>query len=149
MTYETDPDLDADAKKFACYALFIAHWNPEITDAEFNAAWEKAKVTLVDGKSILDGNDIMQNPQGFVDILGYPLDFQEGHFPADTPLDGMYVGAEWQRRDPDGSVTTHFVGMDGRGTARENVNYDPIEGGSRTVREGFFVSYRLFKIRAV
>ena len=136
--YENDGKLDADAAKVGCYCLSIAHYHPDITDEEFDAAWEQAKA-----KGILDSSDILKAPQGFVNLLGYMLTYRDGHWPADTPLDpaNMHIVGEWHN---DNTGFTHFVVMDGKGTGKENVTYDPIEGGSRTVREGYFVSYRIF-----
>jgi hypothetical protein len=134
--YENDGNLDEDAARVACYALSIVNYDPSIDDATFNAAWEKAKA---DG--ILDPNDVMLSPQGFVDILGYPLKFRDGHFPANTKLDppNQHIIGKWVS-----GSKTHFVVMDGKGTDKDNVIYDPIRGGSLTVAEGHFDSYRIF-----
>jgi hypothetical protein len=144
MVYENDGRLDGDAAQYACYCLSVAHYKPDISDEEFNTAWEAAK-----SKKILDSGDVLERPQGFVDLLGYPLTYKDGHWAPDTPVDPatMHLVGEWQRTKDDGTVVTHFVQMDGKGTARENVFYDPIEGGSLTVKFGAFVSYRIFLIR--
>jgi hypothetical protein len=147
MIYETDPTLDADAQKYSCYALSIAHWNPDISDEEFNAAWESAKA-----RGYLDPDDVLVSPQGFVDLLEYPLKLRRdalgsSHYPLDAPLDPehTHIICEWNRGDPNGTVT-HFVVMAHGGTTAKDVTYDPIQGGSRTVREGYPVSYRLFDV---
>ena len=136
--YENDGNLDADAAQVGCYALSSAHYNPDITDDIFDAAWEKAKAT-----GVLDNTDTLVDPQGFVSILGYNLKFRDGHFPADTPLDpqNMHIIGKWVS-----GAKTHFVVMDGLGTSKDHVTYDPIKGGSLTVANGSFDSYRLFDI---
>ena len=121
------------------------HYHPDISDQEFDAVWEKAKQV-----GILDINDILHDPQGFVNLLGYALKYRDGHWPCGIVIDPAktYVIGEWQRPADDGGTVTHFVTMSGRGTDRDDVVYDPIEGGSRTVREGSCVSLRLFDLVA-
>ena len=53
----------------------------------------------------------------------------------------MHIVAKWFNIN---NGRSHFVQMDGKGIGKENVAYDPIEGGSLTVREGRFDSYRIF-----
>lgn len=136
MIHENDGNLDPDAAQVACYCLSIAHFNPDIGDASFNYVWEDAK-----RRGILDKDLILVDPQGFVNLLGYPLKFRDGHFPADTPLDppSQHIIGKWVS-----GSKTHFVVMDGAGTDKDNVTYDPIEGGSLTVAQGHFDSYRIF-----
>jgi hypothetical protein len=138
MMYETDANLEPELQKIGCYAESIAIYNPEITDSEMNAFWDKAKML-----GYIDSSLDLVNPQGFVDILGYPLKFRDGHSPGDTPVNPatMHLVAEWFNP---ATNFHHFVVMDGRGLLPGNVKYDPIQGGSRTVREGYFVSYRIF-----
>ena len=136
MVWENDGKLDADAAQVGCYGLAIAHFDPTITDDQFDLAWDMAKV-----RGFLDSSDTLVNPQGFVNILGYALTFRDGHFPADTPLDPakMHIIGKWVSGDK-----THFVVHANGGTSKEDVTYDPIEGGSLTVKEGTFDSFRIF-----
>ena len=136
MMYETDSGLDQDLQQIGCYAESIAIFNPDITDQEMNEAWEKAKAA-----GYVNSSGDLIDPQGLVNILGYPLKFRDGHFPADTPLDppNQHIIGKWVS-----GSKTHFVVMDGAGTDKDNVTYDPIEGGSLTVAQGHFDSYRIF-----
>ena len=136
MMYETDSGLDQDLQQIGCYAESIAIFNPDITDQEMNEAWEKAKAA-----GYVNSSGDLIDPQGLVNILGYPLKFRDGHFPADTPLDppNQHIIGKWVS-----GSKTHFVVMDGSGTDKDNVTYDPIEGGSLTVAQGHFDSYRIF-----
>ena len=136
MMYETDSGLDQDLQQIGCYAESIAIFNPDITDQEMNEAWEKAKAA-----GYVNSSADLIDPQGLVNILGYPLKFRDGHFPADTPLDppNQHIIGKWVS-----GSKTHFVVMDGAGTDKDNVTYDPIEGGSLTVAQGHFDSYRIF-----
>lgn len=138
MIYETDNSLDADARSFACYCLCIAHYDPQISDDAFNYVWRFAK-----SKGIIDSDDVLQSPQGFVNILGYPLKFRDGHWPLDTKVDPKltHIIAGWHN---DNNGFTHFVVHAEGIITREGVTYDPIQGGSKTVREGRPVSLRLF-----
>ena len=136
MMYETDSGLDQDLQQIGCYAESIAIFNPDITDQEMNEAWEKAKAA-----GYVNSSGDLIEPQGLVNILGYPLKFRDGHFPPDTPLDppNQHIIGKWVS-----GSKTHFVVMDGAGTDKDNVTYDPIEGGSLTVAQGHFDSYRIF-----
>ena len=143
MIYETDSSLDSDLQKIGCYALSIAHYRPEITSEEMNDAWGKAKIC-----HYVDDDGTLTDPQSFVNILGYPLKIRldkngSSHYPKDKPVDPKesWIIGEWHN---DATNFTHFVCMDGLGTDKSHVTYDPIQGGSRTVREGYLVSYRLF-----
>ena len=138
MMYETDSELDLDLQHVGCYAESIAIYNPNITDEEMNAAWEDAK-----SRGYVNSSGDLIDPQGLVNILGYPLKFRDGHFPPDTPVDPdtMHIIGEWFNQN---NGRTHFVQMDGKGTDKDNVIYDPIRGGSLTVAEGRFDSYRIF-----
>ena len=138
MMYETDSGLDQDLQQIGCYAESIAIFNPDITDQEMNEAWEKAKAA-----GYVNSSGDLIDPQGLVNILGYPLKFRDGHFPPDTPVDPdtMHIVAKWFNIN---NGRSHFVVMDGKGIEKENVAYDPIQGGSLTVKEGRFDSYRLF-----
>ena len=138
IIYEDDGKLDSDAQAYACYCLSIAHFHPDISDEEFDAAWETAK-----GKGILDSTDTLVDPQGFVNLLGYMLKFRDGHWPLGLVVDPSkaHIIAEWHN---DSTGFTHFVVHADGIITREGVTYDPIQGGSRTVREGYPVSLRIF-----
>ena len=143
MIYENDGKLDPDLAAIGCYAECIAIYHPDITDDEMNAAWEKAKQV-----HYVDDDGTLNNPQGFVNILGYPLNLRldsngSSHYPLDTPLDPetMHIIAQWHN---DATGFTHFVVHATGNISRAGVTYDPIQGGSRTVREGVPVSLRIF-----
>ena len=135
MVYETDDALDSDLRRYGCAFLSLAHYNPDFTDAQVNAIKADALA-----KGIIDLEDSVQEWQRLVDLFGFPLKFRAppatGHFPPETKLDVVaYVIGEWYN-----VFVSHFVVMD----INNNVIYDPIEGGSNTVKMGHLVSYRLF-----
>ena len=141
--YENDGKVRPEAGRVGCYCLSIAHFHPDIDDGTFNAAWDSA----ID-RGYIDSDENLVNPQGFVDILGYMLKLRvdergRSHYPLDTPIDPerVHLVAEWHNKN---TGFTHFVVMDGKGITKDHVSYDPIQGGSRTVREGYPVSYRIF-----
>ena len=138
MVYETDPKLDPDLQKFGCAVESLAVYNPDITDDELNAF-----ARVAHSKGIIDSDDVIDDWQGLANLFGYPLKYREAHYPPDTQVDPkeMYLIGEWH--NPNNGFT-HFVVMDGKGIDKSNVSYDPIQGGSKTVREGSFVSYRIF-----
>jgi hypothetical protein len=78
-----------------------------------------------------------------VNLLGYMLKFRPGHWPIGLVVDPdkAHIIAEWHN---DNTGVTHFVVHAEGVITREGVTYDPIEGGSRTVREGYPVSLRIF-----
>jgi hypothetical protein len=136
MVYETDPSLDEDLREWGCGIEALAHFNPNMSDEELNAVAE-----IAHSRNIIDAQDTVLDWQALVDLFGFPLKYRNEHSPADTIVDPdtMWPVAEWKL-----DAMTHFVVMDGKGVSRDNVSYDPIEGGSKTVREGAFDSYRLF-----
>jgi hypothetical protein len=145
MIYETDDALEPELQKVGCYAESIAMYNPNITDDQMNKAWDNAKLL-----KYVDSDLNLVNPQGLINILGYPLTLRidaddNSHFPGTTPVDPktMHLIGEWH--NPNNGFT-HFVVMDGKGLNKQNVKYDPIQGGSKTVTEGNFVSYRIFDV---
>ena len=138
MVYETDSKLDPDLQKFGCAVESLAVYNPDITDDELNAF-----VRVAHSKGIINADDEKGNCQELVVLFEYPLKYREAHYSPDSLLDydKMYLIGEWH--NPNNGFT-HFVVMDGKGIEKGNVSYDPIQGGSETVREGSFVSYRIF-----
>ena len=138
MIYEQDGGLLPDLQRIGCYAECIAVYDPAVTAREMDIAWRAGKMLR-----FVAADGTLVSAQGLVDIFGYPLKYRVGHLPATTPLipARMWIIGEWYNP---ATKFTHFVVMDGLGTDRLNVKYDPIKDGSRTVREGSFVSYRLF-----
>jgi hypothetical protein len=138
MIYENDGNLDSDAAKYGCYCLAIAHFDPSIDDTKFDKAWSEAKAL-----GILDKDSVLLDPQGFVGLLGYSLKYRSGHWPLGLVVDPTkaHIIAEWHN---DSTGFTHFVVHAEGVITREGVTYDPIQGGSRTVREGYPVSLRIF-----
>ena len=149
MIHETDPGLDKEPGSVGCYVESIGAFDLEFTDDVVNRVWREGKA-----QGYISSALIVVNPQGIVDLYGYPLRFLDGHFPADYSFNptAMHVIGEWHNAS---TGFTHFVVMDGKGSSRENVIYDPIpvhydaaglaHPGSKTVAEGVFVSYRLFE----
>jgi hypothetical protein len=137
MLYETDAKLSPDLQKWGCAVEALAHYNPDITDEELNAI-----VVIAKSRGVLDAQDTVLDWQKLVDLFGYKLHYRAWHFldPKDDP-NKVYLVAEWHNSN---NGFTHFVVMDGKGIGKANVIYDPIEGGSKTVRDGHFVSYRIF-----
>ena len=135
MVYETDPSLDSDLGKYGCAFLSLAHYNPNYTDSDLNRIKNEAQA-----RGILDDEDTVLNWQMLVDLFAFPLKYRTppdtGHWPYDTDLSGgAYFIGEWYN-----AFMTHFVVMDNM----RNVIYDPIQGGSNTVKNGHLVSFRIF-----
>ena len=142
MVYENDGKLDSDLAKYGCAFLSLAHYNPDITDDVVNDMAHKAHE-----KAIIDEDDTIQDWQALCDLFGYNLKYRSGHWPLSTAVtEDMYLIGEWYNVNTN---FTHFVVMDCKGIGKDNVIYDPIKGGSRTVAEGKMVSYRIFDIQEV
>ena len=148
MIFQTDSRLDPSFNKYGC--LFDCHaWYREAgmgqpwTAEALDAAWMEAVQ-----RGIIDHQFVLQKPQALCDFLGLNLKvltridengIESTHFPIDTAIvGGMFAITEWHN---DRTGFTHFV----LGAAKPVV-FDPIEGGSVTVAEGYPVSYRLFQI---
>jgi hypothetical protein len=140
MIYETDPGLSPDLRQYGCAVECVARYSPEMRDEELNAI-----VVVARARKILDAEDTVGDWQRLVDLFGFPLRYRDGHLPASTPVDAktMWLVSRWFNPN---SGKYHFVVMDGKGIKPENVLYDPIEGGSLTVRQGHFMDYRIFDI---
>lgn len=116
------------------------------TIEELNDIWLNAiKIGAISGDLNLDGDfdDIGQleitKPDILCSLLEIPLKYIDRHFPPDSSeQNGRYCIAAWFNPNTN---FTHFVVGDGKG----KVFYDPIYGGSKTVREGYVKSLRLYE----
>lgn len=142
MIKQTDPRLPPEANHFACAFDSIAYfreayqgkpWSVE----ELASAWKGAILSgLISGD--LNGSGILgdapeelviQSWQSIADYLGCALQYL-GKFPQGAPERiGNFAVCAWHN---DRTGFTHFVVGDSR-----PVEWDPIDGGSVTVREGY------------
>jgi hypothetical protein len=141
MLYQTDPRLNKYINKYGCYFMCLAYYREKYQGLKWNASaineiWQYAiDYGYITGDLNLDGDfdDAGQleikNPNALCGLLGCGLRYVDGHFPIDSPLaQGCYTVTAWYNPR---TRFTHFV----QGSKRP-VEYDPIEGGSITVREG-------------
>lgn len=150
MIYQTNPRLRPEMNHFACAFDSLAYFreryqNKPWTEAELQAAWDGAiKSGLISGD--LNNNGIMgdtpeelviQDWQKLANYLGCAVQYL-GKFTLDAPQwDGAFPIVQWYNRR---TKFRHFVVGD-----RSPVQWDPIEGGSITVKEGVPLDVRLFK----
>ena len=150
MIYQTDRRLDRNLNHYGCYFVSLAYFRPfrmghDWTASELQEAWlEAIRVGAItgdlntDGDMDDDGEAVIVNPDLLCHVLGLPLKYKDGHFPLDTPIpEGAYVITEWY--NPDTKFRHFVVGQ------RKPAQFDPIGGGSRTVREGYPVSLRIYE----
>jgi hypothetical protein len=115
--------------------LYMGHvWSAK----ELNSIWQGAiDAGIITGDMNLDGDfdDAGQleiaKPQALANMLGLPLRYLDGHFSPTGPeavAPGRFIVTAWYNP---ATKFTHFV----VGSSRP-VEFDPIKGGSRTVREG-------------
>lgn len=128
MIYQTqEPDINFehvgcafDSMAYAREKFQSKPWTVE----ELSAAWTGAKA-----EGILDDDYNITDWQKLIDYLGLPLQFR-GHATVNLVLDpDEFAICAWHN---DRTGFTHFV----VGQTKP-VEWDPIEGGSVTVREGY------------
>ena len=142
MKYQTDLGLNPDFEHVGCAFDSTAYARPKFggpdwTDEELNAAWSGS---IAGG--ILSPNFVIQDWQALATYLRLPLRFV-GSFDVGNNFDrtGKYIVTEWYNPR---TKFKHFVVGDQR-----PVEWDSIEGGSVTVREGYPISYRVFEVLGV
>jgi hypothetical protein len=159
MVAQNDPRLCPELHKYGCYFLSLAYYREKYqgvawTADDLNKAWYKAKALgYVTGDLNHDGDTDDQgeleilNPDSLCILLGIGLKIKKHigdnwrlttHFPLGSPeADGCFVITAWYNP---ATKFTHFV----VGSTKP-VEFDPIAGGSRTVRDGFPQSIRIFE----
>lgn len=159
MIYQTDKALSREIQRYGCAFCSLAYYRerqggPEWTARDLNAIWGLAKDQGIisgdlnnDGDTDDEGELEILNWNSLARLMGLPLKIltrPDGkgnlttHFPVGHPLAaGKFVIAQWYNHD---TRFHHFV----VGLSRP-VEYDPIEVGSRTVREGFAETIRIFE----
>jgi hypothetical protein len=149
MIYQTDRRLDADINAIGCAFDSMAYFRERYqhkpwTAEELQAAWDGAIATGIispdanhDGDLLDKGEGEIQSWQALANYLGCAVQFL-GFFPPGAPERvGNFVIARWFNPRTN---FRHFVVGDLR-----PVEWDPIKGGSVTVREGAPDSLRIFK----
>jgi hypothetical protein len=155
MLFQNDPRLNKEINHVGCayisLAFFREHFQGEPwTASALNQIWDEAKKQgIISGDLNKDGDTDdagqleVQDWQRLANLLGCKLRYIPGHYPIDSPQAiGCYTICAWYNPN---TKFTHFV----VGTKRP-VIFDPIAGGSRTVREGAPKSdgLRIFQILA-
>jgi hypothetical protein len=92
-----------------------------------------------DGDRDDDGESCIMDPNGLCRLLDLPLRYLDKHFPVTEKIEeNHYAIVPWFNPR---TQFTHFV----VGLSRP-VEYDPIRGGSVTVREGWPKGLRLYEV---
>lgn len=141
MIFQTDLRLPGSMQKYGCAFVALAYYreryqNRPWTAEELGAAWLGAIAGgLISGDSNRDGDldDAgeleIQDWAAVAHFLGLRLQYLGRFHPGAPQAIGAYVVSAWWNRITD---FTHFVAGDSR-----PVLFDPIEGGSVTVKMGF------------
>lgn len=145
MIYQNDPYVKTHCPElwhYGCAFLSVAYYREKYESIPWKAAdlvevWNRAKACGVisgdlngDGDTDDGGECEIQNWTELCTILGVHLRNIPGHFaPRDPITRGYYSICAWYNPT---TKFTHFV----VGT-KKPVEFDPIMGGSRTVREGY------------
>jgi hypothetical protein len=140
MIYQTDPEFEPDIQRFGCYFISLLFQLNRLFGVPFldhkviESIYQHEEIDLDMGKE-----SYMQNPQGIVDFI-IPhkvkyIGYQDGGYICFT---NEFAIQCWYNKATD---FHHFVAEIGG-----IVGYDPIEGGSRTVREGYLESKRIYQI---
>jgi len=150
MIYQTNSKLDNNLEHIGCAFDCVAYAREKFkgipwTAEELQAAWIGAiSAKIISGDSNGDG-DLFDSGEGLIQdwgalarFLGAPIHFvKRVDGPYDPGVNEFVISAWYNPR----TKFTHFVvGME------KPVEWDPIEGGSVTVRGGSPVSHRVFTV---
>jgi hypothetical protein len=142
MTYQTRPCFPYDVQHFGCYLFSICF----LLDRQFNLGifMDAGMLKIYQDEEAdrdLGAESFVDSPQHLCDHVAGEgkVSFEEMHYPADHQCNPGEL--EVQCWFNPATNFHHFV-------AAENgrMIYDPIEGGSRTVREGHCESKRVFRV---
>jgi len=149
MIYQTDRRLDKNMNAIACAFDSLAYFrekyqNKPWSAIELQAAWDGSlKTGLItpdankDGDLLDKGEGEIKDWQMLADYLGCKVQFLGFFAPGAKERIGNFVIARWFNPRTN---FRHFVVGDLR-----PVEWDPIQSGSVTVREGVVDSLRIFK----
>jgi hypothetical protein len=148
MIYQTDRNLDANLNAIGCAFDSLAFFRERYQNipwsaSELQAAWDGAlKLGIISPDANSDG-DVLDNGEGEIqdwqllaNHLGCEVKFLGFYPPNAQERAGNFVIARWFNARTN---FRHFVVGDTR-----PVEWDPIKGGSVTVREGVVDSLRIF-----
>jgi hypothetical protein len=141
MIYQTDEAFEPDIQHFGCYFLSLL-WQlnrlfgvPELDHKVIEVIYGHEKADHDMAKEAY-----IENPQGLVDsIIPNKVHFVGKVLAPYTCQPGEFAIQCWYNPATD---FHHFVAEASDGS----VGYDPIEGGSRTVREGHLESKRIYLV---
>lgn len=147
MIYQTDSEFEPDIQHFGCYFLSLLYQlnrllgTPEFDHKIIEVIYNTCQHTDANNNGVTDMNPecFIADPQGVVDYI-VPGKVK---FLYKQTADYVCQSEEFEVQTWYNPATqfTHFVaGLAGA------VIYDPIQGGSRTVREGHIDSKRIFKM---
>ena len=146
MIFQTDDEFEPDIQKYGCYFLSLL-WQfnrllgaPALDHKVIEVIYNTCEHTDANNNGVTDmaPEAFIADPQGVCDFLAPGRVHFVGKVSAAYVCHpGEFAIQAWYNP---ATKFTHFVaeGPDGR------VAYDPIEGGSRTVREGAIDSKRIY-----
>lgn len=147
MIYQTDDAFSPDIRKYGCYFVSLM-WQlnrlfgiPNLDHKTVEAIYDTCQHTDANNNGLTDmaPEAFISDPQGVVDFVAP----HKVHFVGKTGPEYLCQPGEFAIQCWYNSTTNfrHFVAeRDGR------VGYDPIEGGSRTVREGHLEGKRIYLV---
>jgi hypothetical protein len=149
MIYQTDDEFEPDINKYGCYFLSLM-WQmnrllgaPPMEHKMIEVIYNTCKHVDANNNGITDMKPecFISDPQGLVDYVAKDKVIFVGKATKDyTCRDNQFAIQCWYNPN---TKFTHFVaeGADGK------VAYDPIQGGSKTVREGAIESKRVYQLK--
>lgn len=149
MIYQTDKNLDSNMNHIACAFDSLAYFRERYQDRpwaayELQKAWDGAIASGIISPDLNHDGDLLDQGEGEIndwqmlaDYLRCKVQFLGFFPPGAKEREGNFVIARWFNPRTN---FRHFVVGD-----LKPVEWDPIQGGSVTVREGHVDSLRIFK----
>lgn len=141
MISQNEGRMRENIQKYACYYFSLAWWGHWLTNLSLSADMlSNGLYVLFQKRDWMSDTCFIKNPVAILDWMGVPVKSVTKEPATFRPRKTDIVIGQW-KHSPEMS---HFVAMYPDGSIAYDPWFSP-EGGSRAVREGELISYRIFR----